>query len=483
MSKNYFVGKYQLDDNQMQLLNEDGNTIVIAGAGSGKTLTIVGKINYLLENQIIDANKILIISFTNASVNDIKKKIKYDINVFTFHKLAMYILDRVNYNYSICSQDKLSFIIEEEIKKCNLAEQKAILKFLKLRIKFNQFLNNYEYMSFCKLIETFINLWKTNNLKLNDLPLNNYSAVEKKILLFIFNIYKIYNEEKISTKTLDFDDLILVATENVKYANLEFKYIVIDEFQDTSFLRLNLIREIVKYTNSKIIVVGDDWQSIYKFSGCDLNLFINFPTFFDNVKIIKLTNTYRNSQELITIASSFILKNPCQIKKELKSFKIKNNPLVFCPYNNKILSLKKLLNYLISITDDIMILSRNNKDIYNFIDKDFILSDSIINYQNKKIKYYTVHRSKGLEAEYVIVLNCNNEKLGFPNKIEDNQIIKKLYPSKEINFAEERRLFYVAITRCKEQTFLMYNKENPSIFIKEIKKIVKNKLGNVPYYK
>ena len=81
------------------------------------------------------------------------------------------------------------------------------------------------------------------------------------------------------------------------------------------------------------------------------------------------------------------------------------------------------------------------------------------------------------------MLNCNNETLGFPNKIENNPLINKLYPDNEISYAEERRLFYVAITRCKESTYLLYEKSNPSPFIKEIKRITKNKLGTIPYFK
>ena len=267
--------------------------------------------------------------------------------------------------------------------------------------------------------------------------------------------------EKNSTQKLDFDDLILIATQNVKNVDLPFKYIIIDEFQDTSLIRLNLIKEIFKYTNSKVIVVGDDWQSIYRFSGCDLNLFINFPEFFPNVNTIKLCNTYRNSQGLINVAA----------------------PFIFVSYSDKKKTFKKLITHLLNISNDIMILTRNNKDIYDYLDNDFKLENNIITYQDKKLKFYTVHKSKGLEAEYVVVLNCNDETLGFPNKIENNPLIQKLYSNNEIKFAEERRLFYVAITRCKEKTYLMYAKDNPSPFIIEIKKIIRKKLNHISYFK
>ena len=123
-----------------------------------------------------------------------------------------------------------------------------------------------------------------------------------------------------------------------------------------------------------------------------------------------------------------------------------------------------------------MILSRNNNDIYKYIDNDFKFENNDLFYKNKIIKYYTIHKSKGLEAENVIVLNCNNNYLGLPNKIENNRIIDKLNYTNEMDYAEERRLFYVAITRCKNRCFLLFNKNKPSIFIKEIKKIIKMKI-------
>lgn len=481
MQKNYKVNQFYLDNFQMQLLNSDNNALVIAGAGSGKTLTIIGKIKYLIEVKKILPSQILIISFTNNSVNDIKSKLNIDIDVFTFHKLSIEILKKQNIQYKICDTNLLSYIVQEFLYTCEKQTQKTILKFLNLNINYCQFINSKFFTSFCNFIVTFINLWKTNNFKYSDIQINRYNNLELKILLIIFNIYKIYIEEKNGTYTYDFDDLIIEATKNAY--NFGYKYIIIDEFQDTSQIRLNLIKKMSEINNSKVIVVGDDWQSIYKFSGCDLNLFLEFQKYFSDVDIIKLINTYRNSQELINIASKFITKNPKQIIKELKSFNHSSNPIIFDPITNKIVNFKKILNYYSTLSDDIMILSRNNNDIYEYIDTSFQYKDNILYYNNKTYKYYTVHKSKGLESEYVIIINLDNSYLGFPNKIESNPLIDKLSKDKEIKYAEERRLFYVAITRCKKQTTLLYDAKAPSVFIKEIKKIVKKEMGKISYFK
>lgn len=483
MKKNYIIEGYQLDNNQIELLKNDTNALVIAGAGSGKTLTIIGKVNYLIEERHINPNNILLLSFTNTSVNDIKKRIKYNVNIFTFHKLAMYILEKNDINFSICNQTLLNYIIKEYLKTISETKQKNILKFLKLNTTYNLFIKSQNFDSFCNIIETFINIYKTNGLNINDILLKHYTKKEKRILIIIFEIYKLYLEEKASTKKFDFDDLIIEATLNVKNIKFNFKYIIIDEFQDTSLIRLNLIKEIHMHEKSKIIVVGDDWQSIYQFSGCDLNIFLNFSKIFKNVSEIKLVNTYRNSQELIDIATKFVQKNPYQIKKKLVSKKRCLNPIIFAPYNYAPLCFKKILDYLLLKSNDIMVLSRNNNDIYNYLDKDISYNDNFIIYKNKNIKYLTIHKSKGLEAEYVLILNCNNSYLGFPNQIANNKLINNLIKKEKIPFSEERRLFYVAITRCKKQTYILYDKNKPSIFVKEIKKIVKSITKVISYFK
>lgn len=472
---------YNLDLSQQKLLKTNKNAIVIAGAGTGKTTTIIGKINYLIENQKCHSSEILVISFTNASVNDIKKRINYNVNVFTFHKLAINILNMVNFEYSLCNENFLKYIINETLVNLNKNDIKKTQKFLHINYNYKEFLYSYEFQSFKNIIFTFINLFKANDLKYHDLKKIRYKKNEKKVLLIIFKIYNRYIQEKRSINKLDFDDLINYATKLVNKTSLNYKYIIIDEFQDTSLIRFNLIKNIQKKCNSRLIVVGDDWQSIYRFSGCDLNIFLNFQKHFPESTKIYLQNTYRNSQELINIASKFITKNPLQIKKKLCSNKNQKNPIIFVPYKNEKSILKDILNKLEN-ENNIMIISRNNHDILNYIDDEFTFEDNILIYKSKTIKYYSIHKSKGLEADIVIILNCNSNKFGIPNKIENNILIEKTFKNNEIKYAEERRLFYVALTRTKNEIYLLYNKNYPSIFIKEIKKLIKEEKKEINYF-
>src|SRR5699024_154551 len=139
----------------------------------------------------------------------------------------------------------------------------------------------------------------------------------------------------------------------------------------TSLIRFYLIKEIIKKTNAKLMVVGDDFQSIYKFTGCDISLFLNFYNFFPSAKIMKLERTYRNSNKLIQIAGTFIIKNKNQIKKNLYSEKKINHPIKVLKYNN----IKKIFIEIIkelskNKNQKILILGRNNKDISLLLSED-----------------------------------------------------------------------------------------------------------------
>jgi len=459
-----------LDSYQQMVVKCQNNLLVIAGPGSGKTTTILKKVEYLLN--FCQPKDILLISFTNKSVSDIKNRLKCDIFVTTFHKLAIDVLDFYNYQYCLAPPSLIDFLIDEYFLTLRPKETKKLCQYLNI-LKLNQ--NSKEYISLKNLIKTFINLYKTTNKNTQTLKrmINEYQ--DKYLLKIILDILNIYEEEKKGSLTLDFDDLIIKATNILKkdYKYKKFKYIIIDEFQDTSLIRLNLVKEIIKKSKSILTAVGDDAQSIFHFSGCDLNIFLNFKTYFENSKIIFLKNTYRNSQELIDISSKFINKNPHQIPKNMVSNISVSNPIEYIYYFNPCKALKKTLNKLLKETDDILILVRNKKDIYSYIDKSFNIEKDILTYKNHALRLLTIHSSKGLESKYVIILNVASGKYGIPNEIEDHPILKYVKENAEdFPFSEERRVFFVGITRCKIKTYLLIPRNNPSIFIKELKKII-----------
>lgn len=295
---------------------------------------------------------------------------------------------------------------------------------------------------------------------------------EKYFLLLTLNIYLLYEKERDENKELDFDDLLFIAKDRVKYYKRKISYIIIDEYQDTSYVRFLFIKELVDNMNSSLMVVGDDFQSIYRFSGCDISLFYNFKDYYKEVVTHKIRNTYRNSEELIKIASEFILKNKYQLRKELTSFKHIDYPLQVIYSNDLKSTILKVLDKLDK--GSIFILGRNNNDINLILSDLLVVDNDKIVYKKRKdlvINYLTIHKSKGLEADNVIVINFFNSVLGFPNQIKEERIMRLVTKKAEdYPYSEERRLFYVAITRTRNRCYLLVPSNNYSIFIKELER-------------
>lgn len=377
--------------------------------------------------------------------------------------------------------------------------------------------SNKYFSEFIKLCQTFIILFKSNNYNLETIEVlrkKYYSEVHNIFLrnrtdLFL-DIVKViltkYQDYLALYKAIDFSDMINLAAEKVSanYTIPSYKYLIVDEYQDTSKSRFNLLKAIADRTNAKVFCVGDDWQSIYRFAGSDISLFIDFEKYFGYTKVLKIEKTYRNSQQLIDEASRFILRNPVQLKKKLKSDKQLNYPLVFWGFDNDPkTALQGAIDKIVSDEgrhSSILLLGRTNYDL------DIVKSTGLFkmhrNNRTEKLEYLpvpelqidflTVHKSKGLEADNVIILNFKNDKLGFPNQIADDPILNLvLTKDEEYKFAEERRLFYVAITRTKNRTFILTDIKNPSPFFKEfvesksvcffsIKKSIGSKQTNCP---
>lgn len=441
-----------MNEKQLEAVKSLENTLVVAGAGSGKTFTIVNKIKYLLDNNIYKENELLIISFTNESVNDLKRKIDYDLDIMTFHKLAITLIN--NPDMKISNEYYLKYIINEYFNsygKYNKKQNKLIKRILQ----------EMDIDNLKKLIFTFINLYKSNYNDINYL-LNLYQKshfINKIYFKIILEIYHIYNQEIESSNLYDFNDMIKIATNNINnnIIKTNYKYIIIDEFQDTSLNRFKLIDAIMKQNNAKIFVVGDDYQSIYRFSGCNLDIFLNFNKLVSNLNIINLDYNYRNPKEIIDVANSFIMKNKNQIKKETICLKNINKPIKICFYKNKRTAIEKILKY---IDTKYLILGRNNKDkdLFNVQDKPFL----------------TIHKSKGLEEDNIILINLTNNNNSLPSKTKNHKIINKLIKTDYYPYEEERRLFYVALTRTRNNIYLLVPKSNYSIFIKELMKNYKN---------
>lgn len=325
---------------------------------------------------------------------------------------------------------------------------------------------------------------------------NNKDMIETQYK-YIMDFEQFYSREAYGGNILyfDFADLLYYSVKYIEKLTsskkLKFDYIVIDEYQDISQIKYELTYKTAKKNDAKIYAVGDDWQSIYAFSGSRIEYIYRFREFFKGSKSFKITKTYRNSQELVDCSGEFIMRNDDQIKKQLVSNKHITNPIIFRyfdgtgdPQEAEIESLKETILEIHRNDPDhnILVLGRTNRIIDRIV-KDEEFEDDIGSkitfkgYEDIQIDSMTMHKSKGLTYDEVIIIGLHRY---FPSKEKVNFWYIDLYrnkPIKEsIEYAEERRLFYVALTRTKNKVYLICN-EDPkyrSGFVDELLDILDN---------
>lgn len=483
-----------LDEFQQQAAYQNNlYSLIIAGAGTGKTQTLIGRIDYLIKKQKLTSQEILVISYTNETVKDFSYKIKNQLNisvtVLTFHKLAMYILDLVNYSYILVNDKMLDYISQEYLFfycKQNNFLKKFVLDYLTF-FKFRSFDCLADNGTLANLKQELIQCVKLCNAKgygCNDFKKIYYktNGKNKSFFALCFFLLHLYINEKNSQQFLDFDDLINQAStmiQNVQF--FPYRHILIDEFQDSSLSRIKLFKNLVEQFNLQFTVVGDDCQSIYKFSGTETNCFSILESFFPSLKKYYLKYTYRNSQELINLANAFVSKNPFQMKKNIYSLKNCQYPITFLYYKNTN-KINDILRYVLNnYPGNILFLGRNSFDWkYYFKQEEILWIDdkhfSLKQFPNKFFTFLTVHQAKGLEEKNVVLLHASNSIYGFPNKLTYKKWFfyvssKDLFP-----YEEERRLFYVAMTRAQEHLFILIPLYNPSSFTLELLKLGKKNI-------
>lgn len=305
-------------------------------------------------------------------------------------------------------------------------------------------------------------------------------TILEKIIRPFYIIYQDYLQE---AKQKDFTDIVAEATDYcTTHPTKRYDYILIDEFQDLSIVRYKFIQALRSDTpyRTKLFCVGDDWQSIYRFAGSDISLFNDFASYFGFVEECKIETTYRFGEPLASQSSEFILVNPLQKKKSVKCMPNAHTDITCMPYvhernlNKGVVSnvLKIVSQLLNGIPQDskVYFLGRYGFDVNTLGEAGFMLTGRggrpQILYNGREYPFLTVHQAKGLEADYVILLNCNTGTYGFPSAIEDDPVLSYvLSDSDPFRFAEERRLFYVAITRSSKHTFVLYDEKRPSIFL------------------
>lgn len=320
-----------------------------------------------------------------------------------------------------------------------------------------------------RLLGTFLNLFKSLNMTIEELQQKVHQGTRRDLnfLNLFIPILDDYSQFLAERQEIDFNDMINRACTYIqegKYPS-PFRYILVDEFQDISQSRFRLMTALLQQQpSSKLFCVGDDWQSIYRFTGSDLSLMTQFRTHFPFSETLFLEKTFRFDDKLCDFTTRFILNNPEQISKHLTTHTTSSIPAVTLYEQN--IALSTVLTEIAqqeSGNAEVFIIGRYN----HLLPLD--MQELTREHPTLTIRYVTAHSSKGTEADYVILIGLTAGKYGFPCQIEDDPILNLVltqadpYPN-----AEERRLFYVAMTRAKKHVYLLTNGRPPSQFIVEI---------------
>lgn len=352
------------------------------------------------------------------------------------------------------------------------------------------------------LVCTFLSNFKTNGFTIETfykMERQAYNVRTKLFLQICQQCFLEYSKRLKERNFIDFEDMIndsarILREQKSIGSKLDFKYIIIDEYQDISRQRFDLSKSLSDICDAKIVSVGDDWQSIYAYAGSDIKLFTKFKETMGYAEMLKITKTYRNSQEIIDIAGKFVQKNESQLKKDLVSPKHIDCPIQIDSYSEIVdrkqfegkggryyligKTVEKIIARIIAAGEgkkSLLLLGRYGFDAFNLCrSNDFEYNEKTggvrsLKYPDVNIEFLTVHRAKGLGYDNVIIINARNEVYGFPSQVQEDPVLKLVVKDDHsIEYAEERRLFYVALTRTKNRVYIITPEQRPSKFVIEL---------------
>ena len=329
----------------------------------------------------------------------------------------------------------------------------------------------------CHIFISFLHHFKSNHATIELLREKARNLPDQGRVSLFLNLFEaIYNEhtKRLQQKCeIDFEDQINGACEHLETNRYPhpFKFILVDEFQDTSQDRKRMIQALLDQNERiKLFAVGDDWQSIYRFTGSDIEIMTHFSDHFGATSQNYLTQTYRSFQGIVDVAANFVQRNENQLKKNVSAIRdIEKDQVILYGYENaedQTKQVNELLTKLSALPND------GKLSVFLLARYSYLKPKQLARFPNLDLKFSTIHASKGLQVDYVILLNAETGIYGFPSTIEDDPLMELVIPKPEsYPHAEERRLMYVAITRAKKGVFIFSNRRKVSPFAIELAKI------------
>lgn len=333
-----------------------------------------------------------------------------------------------------------------------------------------------------RTFRAFLTHTKSNRLDLRRLRLRLTASqagpflFRYEVFLQLFEaIWHSWERELRKDGCIDFDDMLNLAADCLEAGRWSspFELVMVDEFQDASQARARLVNQLVKAPGRCLFAVGDDWQSVNRFAGADLGVMTEFEHHFGPAVTLRLERTFRCPQSLCDISSQFVQKNPRQLRKRVVSATpSQQEPVRVMRVEDERRIVGAIRLYLEGIAAavpatagkkvTVFVLGRYRKD-QQLVPQWQDLDDRL------EVSFLTVHASKGLEADYVVLPRMTAHAMGFPSRVADDPVLQLAMPEGDsFEFAEERRLFYVALTRARRAALLVTVQHKESPFIAEL---------------
>lgn len=510
------IEKHDLSDEQISAIASAGhNTLVLAGAGTGKTTTIVGYIAWLLATERATPEEILVLSFTKKSTDDMSHRIMAStgkaIRACTFHSLGLEIcrastiaqrpiidghasngVVRATFERLLAQNIHYRLLTFKLMSKELFGKYGTAAKHEDFQLPTNDYNFNQYKQSLIENAQTIIQHMRQNNIdiagmrELNERRGGKHVGRNREMLQLVEPLYNAYLDNFRTTQGIDFPGMIIDAIRCVRRNDYRhpYKYVLIDEYQDMSRPRYELIRALREQSDFTLFCVGDDWQSIYRFAGSDIHLILDFAEIWRDwgpTHMFQITTTRRFRQSLIDASGAFVMQDKSLYAKQLRNPSDKKDYSLkalggatqeerFDAIVEQLRKLPKAASVLMlgRYRSDLNLLSRNDRDGLFQIDEH---TGGIVfpEKPDMDIKFMTAHASKGLQRDFVFLLCCSGGLKGFPSAIPEEPLLGLLLPEVErMPHAEERRLFYVAMTRCKKKLFFVVDQSRPSRFMYEL---------------
>lgn len=510
------IEKHDLSDEQISAIAGAGhNTLVLAGAGTGKTTTIVGYIAWLLATERATPEEILVLSFTKASADEMSQRITAStgktIRACTFHSLGLEIcrastiadrpiidghasnsVVRVTFERLLTQNIPYRLLAFKLMSKELFGKYGTAAKSEDFQLPTDDYNFNQYRQNLIDNAQTIIQHMRQHNIgidgmrALNERNGGKHIGRNHEMLQLIEPLYNAYIEHFRANRGIDFPGMIIDAIQCVQRGAYRhpYKYVLIDEYQDMSQPRYELIRALREQHDFTLFCVGDDWQSIYRFAGSDIHLILDFVATWQSwgpTRMFQITTTRRFRQSLIEASGKFVMQdgnlyvkhlhNPSDKKDySLKALGGATQEERFDAIVKQLRKLPKAASVLMlgRYRSDLNLLLRNDRDSLFQIDEH---TGGIVFLEkpDMDIMFMTAHKSKGLQRDFVFLLCCSGGLKGFPSAIPEEPLLGLLLPEVErMPHAEERRLFYVAMTRCRKKLFFIVDQTRPSRFMYEL---------------